>query len=560
MKNNNKKLLATILFAAAMSGTTSHATAADSLISAFNDIKTSAVDPGVYKSKTRTTISGGSFSARVPTTSFTLISYTPPSISAGCNGIDAHFGGFSFVNGVDYQKLVENIMQNALGLVINLAIKVGCEPCQNILQQISKAIRDITNLTIDSCMAASSAIEALNSGGMLCTAMSTVSAKIGASSDEAEAQTRCNDEINSYNTYQDLYKKDTSTGSDHVTPPDQLCTREAINNKAWCVLLNTGVVPLDPSKTGAKTPYLLTGMASQPSLLRKRGFAELLMNMMPNSSKIANPNLDKIEDGVSTSSSKTQMIVDLFKLASCGAADPKTTTAADPSYPSIKHRAQVSALLKNQCEATWKSSKDKKIYICNETELTECGTTIEKEYSKWAIERKFFSDGGMYGVIADQLIEMYTRVENRQKFAPEHMALIQAAPLPLYQLINLSASFPAIRYSTLETSTMMLADILVDQYFKEQISLISRKLQLKNINPEDLKDLRTAIDSFAQAIHNASPTKEESNAQMARDAVIQKLAINIEQYKKVLLSDISSSQIGANLQTTSALGQAGTKQ
>ncbi len=40
---------------------------------------------------------------------------TLPDINAGCGGIDAYLGSFSFINGEQLQRFVKQIMSNAAG-------------------------------------------------------------------------------------------------------------------------------------------------------------------------------------------------------------------------------------------------------------------------------------------------------------------------------------------------------------------------------------------------------------------------------------------------------------
>jgi conjugative transfer pilus assembly protein TraH len=49
---------------------------------------------GSYKTQSGGYYTGGSIYARVPTKSYQLFNFQPPSIKAGCGGIDAHLGSF----------------------------------------------------------------------------------------------------------------------------------------------------------------------------------------------------------------------------------------------------------------------------------------------------------------------------------------------------------------------------------------------------------------------------------------------------------------------------------
>ncbi len=48
---------------------------------------------------------------------------TLPDINAGCGGIDAYLGSFSFINGDQLQRFVKQIMSNAAGYFFDLALQ-----------------------------------------------------------------------------------------------------------------------------------------------------------------------------------------------------------------------------------------------------------------------------------------------------------------------------------------------------------------------------------------------------------------------------------------------------
>ncbi len=55
-----------------------------------------------------------------------LISMTLPDINAGCGGIDAYLGSFSFINGEQLQRFVKRIMSNAAGYFLTLPCRQRC--------------------------------------------------------------------------------------------------------------------------------------------------------------------------------------------------------------------------------------------------------------------------------------------------------------------------------------------------------------------------------------------------------------------------------------------------
>ncbi len=64
--------------------------------------------------------------ARTQVKNIQLISMTLPDINAGCGGIDAYLGSFSFINGDQLQRFVKQIMSNAAGYFLTLPCRQRC--------------------------------------------------------------------------------------------------------------------------------------------------------------------------------------------------------------------------------------------------------------------------------------------------------------------------------------------------------------------------------------------------------------------------------------------------
>ena len=105
-----KSILAPVFIAAVILsvGTSAEAGFADDWLA-----NSTTSSPSYFEGQKRGYLSAGGFNARWKTSSDYLVSVTPPRIKAGCGGIDAFWGGVSFLN-PDYlvQKL-EQIVQNA---------------------------------------------------------------------------------------------------------------------------------------------------------------------------------------------------------------------------------------------------------------------------------------------------------------------------------------------------------------------------------------------------------------------------------------------------------------
>jgi conjugative transfer pilus assembly protein TraH len=111
-------------------------------------------DAGRYTSAARTGFTAGGIEIRVPRsgTAPQLVSVTPPRISAGCNGISAHFGGFSFISGAEFGQLLKQIASGAaLGFVSSLVMKTLCPACEAVVQELKSAAQAAARLAKDSC-------------------------------------------------------------------------------------------------------------------------------------------------------------------------------------------------------------------------------------------------------------------------------------------------------------------------------------------------------------------------------------------------------------------------
>ena len=128
--------------------------AAVSASTAFQQLTSSFSGPGGYNTGSRNIMVAGSLHVWTPSTDVQLISLTPPSLNAGCGGISMYFGGFSFINGAQFQQLVTDVMQNAQGYVMELAIRTLCPMCADILDAMQKLAQMANSLGANSCKVA----------------------------------------------------------------------------------------------------------------------------------------------------------------------------------------------------------------------------------------------------------------------------------------------------------------------------------------------------------------------------------------------------------------------
>lgn len=110
--------------------------------------------PSVWQGQAAGYASGGSLYARTSVRQVQLMSMTLPDINAGCGGIDAYLGSFSFINGEQMQRFVKQIMSNAAGYFFDLALQTTVPELKDAKDFIQKMASDINSMNMSSCQAA----------------------------------------------------------------------------------------------------------------------------------------------------------------------------------------------------------------------------------------------------------------------------------------------------------------------------------------------------------------------------------------------------------------------
>ncbi len=110
--------------------------------------------PGVWQGQAAGYAYGGSLYARTRVKNIQLISMTLPDINAGCGGIDAYLGSFSFINGDQLQRFVKQIMSNAAGYFFDLALQTTVPEIKTAKDFLQKMASDINSMNLSSCQVA----------------------------------------------------------------------------------------------------------------------------------------------------------------------------------------------------------------------------------------------------------------------------------------------------------------------------------------------------------------------------------------------------------------------
>ncbi|HHR5944753.1 TPA: conjugal transfer pilus assembly protein TraH [Providencia alcalifaciens] len=120
-----------------------------------------ATDARAWQSQAAGYATGGNLFLRNQTKSLQIASFTPPSINAGCGGIDAYLGSFSFINGEQITQLVKQIMTNGAGYLFDLALQTTVPELKSAKDFIQDMTNSVNSMNISSCQAAQGIIGGL---------------------------------------------------------------------------------------------------------------------------------------------------------------------------------------------------------------------------------------------------------------------------------------------------------------------------------------------------------------------------------------------------------------
>ena len=101
--------------------------------------------PGVYESTRRGVLAGGGAQIRSRRMNIQLIAFEPPNIKAGCGGIDIFLGSFSYINLDQFISFLRAIAANAAGYAFQMALKVSCTICSNVMDAMQQIAQLMTS-------------------------------------------------------------------------------------------------------------------------------------------------------------------------------------------------------------------------------------------------------------------------------------------------------------------------------------------------------------------------------------------------------------------------------
>lgn len=157
---NNKKWVALCLAGAVFQA---QAGINDDLNSFFNQMGGggNVSMPAAWQGQSAGYLTGGNLFMRMPVRNIQLVSVTLPDIKAGCGGIDAYLGSFSFINSDQLKVMGKQILSNAAGYAFDLGLETVCPQCKAVKDYLQRMATDINNMNISTCQAAQSIVGGL---------------------------------------------------------------------------------------------------------------------------------------------------------------------------------------------------------------------------------------------------------------------------------------------------------------------------------------------------------------------------------------------------------------
>lgn len=105
--------------------------------------------PGAFETSMGRGYFGGRFTVKYPTNGVQVMQLSPPSITAGCSGIDMFGGSFGFIDAAQFEALLRRVAQNAKGyffhLLLDNVFPEGAKIVENMQEKINALNQSLSN-------------------------------------------------------------------------------------------------------------------------------------------------------------------------------------------------------------------------------------------------------------------------------------------------------------------------------------------------------------------------------------------------------------------------------
>jgi hypothetical protein len=551
MKGNFYKVVLNAFLGVLLSFTASQ-TASASVSDAIDHISSG---PTSLSTANREVFSGGSLRMFVPQETTQFVSITPPSYSAGCSGIDAAFGGFSFVNGEKLKQMVKTIMSSAKGYALDLAIRTLCPLCSDVMQKIRDVSNWANNLALDSCGAAKFLVDSVATmGGMDPDNPSAFLYGSDSGTDEDTASDICKNSEGA--TGGGGWFEDTAcaAGSAMATLGSQITEwTNGINaGKSWQEMTAGEKTEADNLVGQTNKTYAALIDAGY----RDRDQIELIMSLigtqyvngdgaeirLPGWASLTTVRNNPSEAGTAAENAATQFL-NLLKFGTGMAppdlsANPELEKLGGDVVRIIDNLSETNQLPYYECVDVGAT-----VSVVGVSDYLKCRNVVSSDVHSSVSRNVFISEDGYVQYVVEQLVGAADVIRGGGTFSSEQLSLINMAPLPVYRMLKVSVLYPQAGQSLISTYSELIAVMLI----REQINAL--------FQVGELSDNRwNVISPFVEAV-NASINKIAMNMGtvdtktiVAELAVVQQLQGVLAQVDRVIAERaIQSGAAGASL-------------
>jgi len=147
--------------------------------SIFSNMMSNSTDPSVSLNAQRGVITGGSLTIRNRITNVPLYNIQLPTINAGCGGIDAFMGSFTFISTDQLVAALRNIASAALGYAFQLALKAMCPSCEDVMSKLQAMMNSFNSGAMNSCQIAKSVMDSTGASQSITDAFKSVGQQTG---------------------------------------------------------------------------------------------------------------------------------------------------------------------------------------------------------------------------------------------------------------------------------------------------------------------------------------------------------------------------------------------
>jgi hypothetical protein len=425
---------------------------------------------------------GGSMRMFVPQSRTQFVSITPPSFSAGCSGIDAAFGGISFINGDQLKQMVKNIMAASPGYALDLAIRTLCPICSDVMQKIRDLANWANSMAIDSCGAAQSLVNTIAEGGASLAGAEDPAAAIASRQQQGGKffQDACKLAESGQAAWYEQTACAAANFEDGIGAKIKTWVSGVNSGKSWQQLTADDKAQIDVAATAANQTYAgllaygLTDMDAVNLLMSVFGTSytgeEGESESMPGWGSVIFPDMGENDrQGINMTETAIDTLVYVLLVGLDGKIDPSTVgpelTALfeDVEQELNFNGARIKDLPYYRCAdvgSTASRAGPGDYLKCRGDNLQQF--TLDDDEAK---ANKYLDENGFMVMVAQELVEAADRMAKGQGLETTQLALINAAPLPVYRMLRVAAIYPEAGKSLIKSYSKLIALMLIRSQF-----------------------------------------------------------------------------------------------